>query len=69
MITKTKQIPPVLKKMQAYIQETNLFENHSKMMDLLMYDYGNQYMVMKSKNPKYESDSEEELQRGESDVV
>jgi hypothetical protein len=29
------------------------------MMDLLMYDYGNQYMVMKSKNPKGERDTSE----------
>ena len=60
MITETKKISPVLKKMQDYIKENNLFENHSKMMNMLMYDYGNQHMVMKSKNPKYESESEEE---------
>ena len=30
------------------------------MMNMLLYDYGNRYMIMKSKNPEFESDTEED---------
>lgn len=30
------------------------------MMNMLLYDYGNRYMIMKSKNPEFESDTDED---------
>ena len=69
LILSSKQISPVLKEMQAFIEKNRLREHQAQMMSMLMYDHANPYMVMKSKNPEFESDSEEEPLAGEGDPV